>query len=81
MAYVKIADMTHQSQLMDSEKQAITDYLHGVKDSPVLILDIRDNKGGDTRYWTKFLLPQVIDKPYSLELLSFYKDGKHLQAY
>lgn len=81
VGYLSVAEMTHLSLLDDDERQAITNYLHKIKNYPALILDIRTNSGGDTRYWTNFLLSSITNRPLSLDLYSFFKKGKQMDAY
>lgn len=81
LAYLRVPEMTHYSQLYDEDVSTLMGYLTTAKNYPVLIIDIRGNEGGDTRYWTNFLLPRIIKQPYSLKLLSFYKNGPHIKAY
>lgn len=81
LAYLSIKDLTHFSLIEDSEKQQVKQFLQAVRDYPALIIDIRTNQGGDTRYWSNFLLPAIINKPLSLDLYSFFKQGEHINAY
>lgn len=81
LAYLKIGEMTHRSQLYHDDKQAVIDYLKQVQHYPALVIDIRGNEGGDTHYWTQFLLPQIIQNSIGVDLYSFYKNGKYSQFY
>ena len=47
------------------DQKKLKTYLKKSKNKKALVIDIRGNTGGDSRYWQDFLLPQIIDKPYS----------------
>ncbi|RVU54122.1 S41 family peptidase [Anaerosphaera multitolerans] len=57
------------------DKDIINNYLENIKDYKALIIDIRGNKGGDSAYWSKFLLPKLLKNPVSTKNYIFLKDG------
>ena len=57
------------------DRKKLKTYLKKAKNKKALVIDIRGNTGGDSRYWQDFLLPQIIDKPYSTSYYSFIKKG------
>lgn len=63
------------------EHDTIKNYLDDVKDYPVLIIDIRENGGGDSTYWSDFLMPLIVDKTYSQTTYSFVKGGELLSKF
>ena len=57
------------------EYDSIKDYLQKIKDYQVLIIDIRQNGGGNSGYWSDFLMPLIVHKEYSQQTYSFIKGG------
>ena len=41
-----------------------------------MIIDIRGNEGGNSYYWSDFLIPLIVDKSYSQTTYSFIKEGE-----
>lgn len=74
IAYLKINSMLNYDYSSKDHKK-IKSYLKKIKNKKALIIDIRGNTGGDSRYWQDFLLPSIIDKPYSTNYYSFIKKG------
>lgn len=75
LAYIKIKSMLGE-QFIGDDREILSDFLEVIKSYPYLIIDIRGNGGGDTRYWQDFLLPQIIDEEYETTVYSFMKNGK-----
>ncbi|MCI5972848.1 MAG: S41 family peptidase [Anaerococcus sp.] len=75
LAYIKINSMLGEKIIRD-DREILSDFLGIVKSYSYLIIDIRGNGGGDTRYWQDFLLPQIIDEEYETTVYSFMKNGK-----
>lgn len=80
IGYISINDMLLLKD-MDEDKKIIEPYLENIKDYEVLVLDIRNNTGGDERYWAEYLLPKIIDKTYSTTHYYFWKDGKEIKKF
>lgn len=72
IGYLKINSMVNYDYSNYDQKKLKT-YLKKSKNKKALVIDIRGNTGGDSRYWQDFLLPQIIDKPYSTSYYSFIK--------
>lgn len=53
----------------------IEPFLRQHKDASALILDIRGNGGGDTRYWTDHLVPLLTARPLTVHFYSAYRGG------
>lgn len=58
-----------------AEYEIIKSYLEKVKDYPILIIDIRQNGGGNSNYWSEFLMPLIVDRSYSQKTYTFIKEG------
>lgn len=84
IGYISIKQMISpdlNSSSFKDEHDYIKGYLEGIKDYPALIIDIRENGGGNSRYWSNFLMPLIIDRPYSQSTYTFVKDGPLLSRY
>lgn len=75
LAYIKIRKMLSPDQ-MGTDEIILDTFLEEIRDYPALVIDIRGNGGGDSRYWQDFLLPQIIGKSYKTYNYSFIKKGK-----
>ena len=74
IAYFKINSMLNYDY-SNNDRKKLKSYLKKSKNKKALIIDIRGNSGGDSRYWQDFILPLIIDKPYSTNYYSFIKNG------
>ena len=78
IGYIGVKQMIQPDLKMGSFKEehdTIKTYLDKIKDYPILIIDIRENGGGSDLYWSKFLMPLIIDKSYSQKTYRFMKEG------
>lgn len=81
VAYIEIKEMIEPNLNIKSFKQEseiIKRYLKKIKDYPILIIDIRGNEGGNSYYWSDFLMPLIVNKSYSQKTYSFIKEGELL---
>lgn len=75
LAYMKVNSMLEDLYRKKDEK-VLAKFLQEIKNYPNLIIDIRDNGGGDSRYWQEFLLPKILGDDYQTINYSFIKVGK-----
>ena len=75
LAYMKINSMLEDIYRKNDEK-VLDDFLSKIKEYPNLIIDIRGNGGGDSRYWQEFLLPKIIGNDIWTINYSFVKSGQ-----
>ena len=75
LAYIRIKSLIGD-QYINQDKDIVINYLNEIKDYPFLIIDIRGNGGGDSRYWAYFLLPNIIDKKYETKDYLLIKSGE-----
>ncbi|WP_019213483.1 S41 family peptidase [Fenollaria massiliensis] len=75
LAYIRISSLIGM-EYINQDKDIVINYLNEIKDYPFLIIDIRGNGGGDSRYWQNFLLPKIIDKKYETKDYLFIKSGE-----
>lgn len=75
LAYMKVNSML-EDLYRKNDEITLTKFLQEIKNYPNLIIDIRGNGGGDSRYWQEFLLPQIINQNYQTINYSFIKSGE-----
>lgn len=80
VAYMHIPKML-SSWEREEDETIIIPYLEKVKDYNALIIDIRGNGGGDSKYWSDFLIPRIIRQSYASEQYTFYKGGEEIQTF
>ena len=76
--YIAVKQMITPDLSMPSFKEEydITkSYLEKIKDYPILIIDIRQNGGGNSNYWSEFLMPLIVGRSYSQKTYTFVKEG------
>ena len=66
---------------MENDIKLLDEYLDKIKGYDSLIIDIRNNGGGDTGYWSSYLIPKIADKNYSSTTYTFWKDGDVINQY
>lgn len=77
-AYLSISSFEHSA---DQDMGKIKPFLEGIKDYKTLIIDIRGNDGGDSAYWTSYLLPMLISKPVSSKMYFVYRGGSFSEKF
>ncbi|WP_243428940.1 S41 family peptidase [Clostridium botulinum] len=72
-AYLSIKSLN--SFNIENDFKKILPFLKEIKDYKGLIIDIRGNGGGDTRYWTDNLVPALINEALSSSNYTVYRGG------
>lgn len=80
IGYIKINQMLSFWEI-DEDRKIIDPYITKIKDYPALVIDIRGNGGGDTRYWSDYLVPLLIEKPLKTDYYTFFKDGEEINRF
>ena len=75
LAYIRISSLIGM-EYINQDRDIVINYMNEIKDYPFLIIDIRGNGGGDSRYWAYFLLPKIIDKKYETKNYLLIKSGE-----
>lgn len=75
LAYIRIKELIDM-EYINQDRDIVINYLNEIKDYPFLIIDIRGNGGGDSRYWQNFLLPEILDKKYETKNYLLIKSGE-----
>lgn len=76
LAYIKVNVMQNGPGIEKDEK-VILPYLEKIKNYKALVIDIRGNAGGNSSYYTDFLYPIIIDKPYSVKNYLFIRSDRN----
>lgn len=74
IGYISIRQMLSDYK-MDEDITLLDSYINKIRDYQALVIDIRGNGGGDSRYWSSYLIPKLIDKPYTASYCTFWRDG------
>lgn len=72
LGIIKINEMLAEYELYDDMK-ALDDFLDNNSSLKVIVIDIRDNAGGNSEYWQNYLLPRLVSKKVSLDNHMFFK--------
>ncbi|MEJ6952534.1 S41 family peptidase [Natronospora cellulosivora (SeqCode)] len=80
VAHITIPSMIQPYQ-RKSDEELIKGYLDQIKNYKVLIIDVRDNVGGNNSYWSDLLVPMIANKPYQSETYKFYRGGEIVTKY
>ncbi|WP_202711199.1 S41 family peptidase [Sporosalibacterium faouarense] len=59
VAYLRIKTLSN----IENDMEIIEPFINGIEDYNALIIDIRGNGGGDSRYWQNHLVPMLINEP------------------
>ena len=59
LAYIRIKELIDM-EYINQDRDIVINYLNEIKDYPFLIIDIRGNGGGDSRYWQNFFTSRNI---------------------
>lgn len=80
--YIEIKQMIHpdfKTGKFKCDYDTIKAYLEDIREYSTLIIDIRGNDGGDSKYWTDFLMPLIVDREYKQKTYMFIKEGDLLK--
>lgn len=77
-AYIKIP--TFVDAEMKKGLSIITPYLQTISDKNKLIIDVRDNSGGNDEYWMT-LVEQIISEPITWTSYFLYRDGDYIKPF
>ena len=75
IAYVNILQMNHATMHLDREK--LLNFFHYVSDFDHLIIDIRQNGGGDSRFFSDLVISPNISEPLGYYFYMLMMDGDH----
>lgn len=79
VAYINIYEMN--GFRVEEDGKEIRKFFKTVKDYPKLIIDIRENGGGNEFYWQKNIVGPLIEKPLSVDYYAFIKGGKYSKKF
>ena len=74
LGLVRVNEMLAEYELSD-DMNKLDEFLENNPNLKALIIDIRQNSGGNIEYWQNYLLPRLIEKKVSVENHMFFRDG------
>lgn len=74
LGLVRVNEMLAEYELSD-DMNKLDEFLKNNPNLKALIIDIRQNSGGNIEYWQNYLLPRLIEKKVSVENHMFFRDG------
>jgi len=66
---------------IDGDMKIIKPYFQDIKDYKALIIDIRGNGGGDSRYWSDNMIPMLMNKPLVYTQYTAYRGGLFIEQF
>ncbi len=78
-AYIKINSFNHFN--IEGDWKIIQPFLNDLDDIHSLIIDIRGNTGGDTTYWTDYLVPELISEPKVSSKYFCFRGGEYSERF
>jgi hypothetical protein len=66
---------------IEGDMKEIKPFLQTIKDYKSLIIDIRGNGGGDSRYWSDNIVPMLINKPVENKQYIAYRGGSFVEGF
>lgn len=79
IAVLKIKTFQHFQ--IEKDAVRIKKYLNQVKNYKNLIIDIQDNGGGSTNYWSNHIVPLLTNKEISYKSHCAYRKGEHNERF
>lgn len=79
LAYLSIKSLNGFN--IDGDMKIIKPFLNSVKDYSALIIDIRGNGGGNSKYWSDNLVPMLINKPLIWKRYYAYRGGSFAENF
>lgn len=79
IAYVKIPSLS--SSYVEKDREGLRSFFTEIKDYSTLIIDIRGNGGGSTRYWTENILPPLAQMPLSTKNYLLFRDSDYIKPF
>lgn len=66
---------------IESDMKIIKPFLKSISSTRALIIDIRGNGGGNSRYWSDNIVPILINKPLIYKEYAAYRGGKFTEEF
>lgn len=80
IAIIKIKQMADMKNI-DKDEKVLDEFLKNKHMYKALIIDIRDNVGGNMDYWQRFLLPKLSKNPKQVVNHMFFKDTEKIKLF
>ena len=79
IAYLSIKSLNYHN--ITEDMKVIKPFLNDVKDFQALIIDIRQNGGGSSIYWSNHLVPMLINEPLESTWYYVYRGGDFSEVF
>lgn len=80
LAILKISQMGDMNHI-DQDEKVLDEFLKNKHMYKALVIDIRDNVGGNMEYWQNFLLPKLTTNPKQVTNHMFFKDSPKIRLF
>ncbi|HNX60284.1 MAG TPA: S41 family peptidase, partial [Spirochaetota bacterium] len=77
-AYMNVSAMAVPT---DAEYSKILAFYTQIKDYPNLIIDIRENSGGDDYYWAGMIIPPLLTSSITGSVTTLYRSGAYIDPF
>lgn len=78
-AYIKIKSFNHFN--IEGDLEIMQPFLNDIDDCHSLIIDIRGNGGGDTSYWIRNLIPELISEVKAFSQYFCFRGGAYSEPF
>lgn len=75
VGYLKIPTLDHFQ--IEPDMEVIKPFLQRIRNCNALMIDIRGNSGGDSTYWSQYVVPMLIDQPIHYLTYTLYRGGSY----
>jgi hypothetical protein len=66
---------------IEEDMKIISAFLQSIRDYDALIIDIRQNGGGSSHYWSDYLVPMLINDPIKWNAYFIYRGGEFSEPF
>jgi len=79
VAYLSIKKLNPYN--IEGDMKTIKPFFNNIKDYSSLIIDIRGNGGGDSKFWSHNIVPALISRPISYKWIWAYRGGGFTESF
>ncbi len=79
LAYLKLPSLA--SSYVNKDREGLRAFFTEIKDYSALLIDIRGNGGGSTRYWMENILPPLTQVPLTTKNYLLFRDSDYIKPF